>query len=256
MVKNKNEHTRKSSANQGPEEVIPKPMKIGASTPYDFQGSNMTAYGGLLPVATMLEKLQFQELIERHVTISRLTISMPGFRFIVAMILALYVGFSRLNHLQFLEREPMLIGILQVSKLPVQSTFWRFLASLHLVVARQLLEVGRQMRQRVWQAAHVELEDVILDTDTTVQTVYGRQMGARKGYNPTQPGEEELSADPEFPGGDARVPGRRVAQRRPADGKTDPGAFEERMRGVTGIGEATLWTCGLGILLQGGGGDL
>ena len=57
MVKNKNEHTRKSSGNQGPEEVIPKPIKIGASTPYDFQGSNMTAYGGLLPVATMLEKL-------------------------------------------------------------------------------------------------------------------------------------------------------------------------------------------------------
>jgi hypothetical protein len=124
MVKNKNEHTRKSSVNQGPAEVIPKAMKIGASTPYDFQGSNMTAYGGLLPVAAMLEKLQFQELIERHVTISRLTTSMPGFRFMMAMILALYVGFSRLNHLQFLEREPMLTGILQVSKLPVQSTFW------------------------------------------------------------------------------------------------------------------------------------
>jgi len=35
---------------------------------YDFQGSNLTAYGGLLPVATMLEKLQFRELIEQHVT--------------------------------------------------------------------------------------------------------------------------------------------------------------------------------------------
>ena len=32
---------------------------------------------------------------------------MPGFRFIVAMILALYAGFFRLNHLQFLEREPI-----------------------------------------------------------------------------------------------------------------------------------------------------
>ena len=117
----------------------------------------MTAYGGLLPVATMLEKLQFQQLIEEHVTIQRLTTSMPGFRFVLAMILALYVGFSRLNHLQFLEREPMLTGILEVSELPVQSTFWRFLASLHLVVARQLLEVSRRMRQRVWEAAHVRI---------------------------------------------------------------------------------------------------
>jgi hypothetical protein len=189
MVNNTNEHTRKTPAKQGSEAVIPKPIKIGASTPFDFQGSNMTAYGGLLPVATMLEKLQFQQLIEEHVTIQRLTTSMPGFRFVLAMVLALYVGFSRLHHLQFLEREPMLTGILEVSELPVQSTFWRFLASLHLVVARQLLEVSRRMRQRVWEAAHVRLQEVTLDTDTTIQTVYGRQMGARKSYNPQHRGK-------------------------------------------------------------------
>ena len=190
MVNNKNEHTRKAPAKQGAEAIIPKPIKIGANTPFDFQGSNMTAYGGLLPVATMLEKLHFQELIEQHVTIKRLTTSMPGFRFVLAMLLALYVGFSRLHHLQFLQREPMLIGILEVDELPVQSTFWRFLASLHLVVAKQLLEVGRQMRQRVWEAAHVGLKEVTLDTDTTVHTVYGRQMGARKGYNPKHRGKK------------------------------------------------------------------
>jgi DDE family transposase len=190
MVNNTNEHTRKKPAKQEAEAVTPKPIKVGASTPYDFQGSNMTAYGGLLPVTTMLEKLQFQQLIEQHVTIKRLTTSMPGFRFVLAMTLALYVGFSRLNHLQFLQREPMLTGILEVNELPVQSTFWRFLASLHLVVARQLLEVARHMRQRVWEAAHVGLKEVTLDTDTTVQTVYGRQMGARKGYNPKHRGKK------------------------------------------------------------------
>ena len=92
MVTNKNEHTQKTPGKQAPDAVIRQPMKIGASTPYDFQGSNMTAYGGLLPVATMLEKLQFQKLIEQHVTITRLTTSMPGFRFVLAMILALYGG--------------------------------------------------------------------------------------------------------------------------------------------------------------------
>jgi hypothetical protein len=166
-------------------------MKIGSATPYDFKGSNLTPYGGLLPVATMLQKLGFQELIERHVTIKRLTTSMPGSRFVMAMMLALYVGWSRLNHLQFLQREPMLTGILGVEQLPVQSTFWRFLGSLHLVVARQLLEVTRCMRQRVWEAAHVELKEVTLDTDTTVHTVYGRRkMGARKGYNPKHRGKK------------------------------------------------------------------
>src|SRR5438128_5243743 len=107
MVTNRKEHTQKTPAKQAPAVVIRKPMKIGASTPYDFQGSNLTAYGGLLPVATMLEKLQFRELIEQHVTIKRLTTSMPGFRFVLAMILALYVGLFRLNHLQFLVRDAL-----------------------------------------------------------------------------------------------------------------------------------------------------
>src|SRR3954451_23045670 len=146
MVKNTKEQPRKTRSKQAAQTTNHQARKIGASTPYDFEGSNMTAYGGLLPVATMLEKLHFHQLIEEHVTIKRLTTSMPGFRFVLGMVLALYVGFSRLNHLQFLEREPMLTGILEVVKLPPQCTFWRFLASLHLTVARQLLEVGRHMR--------------------------------------------------------------------------------------------------------------
>ena len=193
MVMNTNEHTRRTSAKQGDEAGAWKPMKIKAATPYDFHGSNLTPYGGLLPVTAMLEQLGFQELVERHVTIKRLTTSMPGFRFVLAMILALYVGWSRLNHLQFLQREPMLTGILGVEQLPVQSSFWRFLASLHLVVAGQLLKVTESMRQRVWEAAHVKLTEVTLDTDTTVQTVYGRhKMGARKGYNPQHRGKRSF----------------------------------------------------------------
>ena len=61
------------------------------------------------------------------------------------------------------------------------------------MVARQLLEVGRQMRQRVWEAAHVGLKEVTLDTDTTVQTVSGRQMGARKGITQNTAGRRAIS---------------------------------------------------------------
>src|SRR5499427_2304661 len=126
-------------AEQGPEAAIQEPLKIGAATPYDFSARNLTAYGGLLPVAPMLEKLGFQQLVEETLAIRRQTRVMPVYRFVLAMVLALYVGFSRLHHLRFLQREPMLTGILKVLELPPLSTFWRFLASLHLEVARQLL---------------------------------------------------------------------------------------------------------------------
>jgi hypothetical protein len=176
--------------NQGLRDVIPEPNRIGASTPYDFEAKNLTAYGGLLPVATMLEKLEFRQLVEGTLTVKRKTKAMAMYQFVLAMVLACYVGFSRLYHLRFLEREPMLIGILAVLRLPPQSTFWRFLAALHLGVARQLLQVQQCMRERVWEATHVRLTEATLDTDTTVHTLFGNQMGARKSYNPKNRGKK------------------------------------------------------------------
>src|ERR1017187_7740927 len=190
MVTHGNQDTRPRRSPQGSEGPTPEANKIGASTPYDFESKNLTAYGGLLPVATLLEKLGFQRLVEETLRVKRITRVMSLYQFVLAMVLALYVGFSRLHHLRFLQREPMLVGILKVWRLPPRCTFWRFLASLHLQIAQQLLEVQGRMRQRVWEAAHVRLKSVTLDTDTTVHTLFGQQMGARKGYNPQHRGKK------------------------------------------------------------------
>src|SRR5690242_12570412 len=190
MVTRGNQDTRPKRSPQGPEGPIPEANKIGALTSFDFQGKNLTAYGGLLPVATMLEKLGFQELVEETLRVKRTTRTMTWYQFVLAMVLALYVGFSRLHPLRFLQREPMLVGILKVLRLPPQCTFWRFLASLPLEIARQLLEVQGRMRQRVWEAAHVRLKWVTPDTDTTVHTLFGQQMGGRKSYNPQHKGKK------------------------------------------------------------------
>jgi len=190
MVINGKKDTDKNPATQGVDAVISEPHRIGAATPYDFEGKSLTAYGGLLPLATMLERLGFQQLVEETLTVKRITRAMSMYHFVLAMVLATYVGFSRLYHLRFVAREPMLTGLLKVSRLPPQCTFWRFLASLHLGIARQLLTVQRRMCERVWQAAHVGLTAVTLDTDTTVHTLFGNQMGGRKGYNPKNKGKK------------------------------------------------------------------
>ena len=158
----------------------------------------------------MLEKLGFQQLVEETLTIKRLTRVMPACQFVLAMVLALYVGFSRLHHLRFLEREPMLTGILKVLRLRPQCTFWRFLASLHLSVAGQILRI-QQSLQRAWEAAHVALKTITLDTDTTVHILFGHQMGGRKSYNPKNRGKRSdqpiltfLAETREYLGGELR----------------------------------------------------
>ena len=190
MVRNKNKDTHKTPGKQGSQESAPEPNKINASTPYDFSGKNLTPYGGLLPVITMLEKLGFQALVEQTVTSKRIPRAMDLYRFLLAIVLGLYIGFPRLNQLRFIARDPILTGILKVTKLPVQSTFWRLVNALHRNVAWQMLIIMRTMRERVWEAANVKPEVVTIDTDTTVHTLYGQQMGGRKGYNPKNKGKK------------------------------------------------------------------
>ena len=216
-------HSGKTPAGQGPEEVIREPLEIGAATPYDFAARNLTAYGGLLPVATMLERLGFERLVEEMIPVRRRTKVMTAYRFMVAIVLSLYVGFSRLNHLRFLEREPMLTGILKVPRLPPQSTFWRFVAALPLSAADRILGIQRSLRQRVWQTANVKLTTVTLDTDTTVHTLFGHQMGGRRSYNPKNKGKKSyqpiltfLAETREYVGGELRngerPTGRQIAR--------------------------------------------
>jgi hypothetical protein len=189
MVRGRKKNKRKEPARQGFQASHSEPNKISATTPYDFEGKNLTPYGGLLPVATMLEKLGFQELVEATITSKRITRVMNLYKFALGIVLGFYVGFQRLNQMRFIAHDPVLTGILGVDALPPQSTLWRFLAGLHLNVPGQILKIQRIFRQRVWEAANVKLEAVTLDTDTTVHTVYGKQMGARKGYNPKNKGK-------------------------------------------------------------------
>src|ERR1017187_7336730 len=172
MVTHGNQDTRPRHSPQGSEGPVPEANKINASTPYDFAGKNLTPYGGLLPVISMLEKLGFQTLVEQTGTSKRISPALDLYRFVLGIVRSLYIGFPRLKQLRFIARDPILTGILKVTKLPVQSTFWRFVNALHRNIARQILTVTRTMRERVWEAANVKLEVVTLDTDTTVHTIY------------------------------------------------------------------------------------
>jgi len=54
----------------------------------------------------LLEKLGFRQRVEETLKVKRLTRAMPAYPFILAMVLACYVGFSRLRHLRFLQPSP------------------------------------------------------------------------------------------------------------------------------------------------------
>ena len=118
-VKNKKKHNDKTRIQQGFPADVREPNKIAASTHYDFKGKHLTPYGGLFPVATMLEKLDFRKLVAEALTVKRIPRVMTIYQFVLGMVLAIYVGFARLHHIRFVAQDPMLTGILKVCDEPV-----------------------------------------------------------------------------------------------------------------------------------------
>ena len=79
-----------------------------------------------------------------------------------------------------------------------------------------MLVIMRTMRERVWDTANVKLEVITIDTDTTVHTLYGQQMGGRKGYNPKNKGKKSYQPMLTFIAETRRIRMGRIAQWRPA----------------------------------------
>src|ERR1035438_9630652 len=257
MVTDRKKDSDKTPVKQGPDRVSSEPNKINASTPYDFNGKNLTPYGGLLPVITMLEKLDFQSLVEQTVTSKRIPRAMDLYRFVLGIVLGLYIGFPRLNQLRFIARDPILTGILRVAKLPVQSSFWRFVNALHRHVARQILTIMRTLRERVWEAANVKLEVVTIDTDTGVPSGPAHALrtadGRTQELQPQEQRQEKLPAHADVSGRDAGVRLGRIGQRGSPHGQADRRSYTQRARGFATEGDAGLRPRGFGVLPPGSG---
>ena len=90
MVKSEQEATSANSAERARGEQPRGPNKISAGTKYSFTGRNLTAYGGLRPVAAMLEKLEFRELVGESVNLElqRMPRAVKPSEFLLGMILA------------------------------------------------------------------------------------------------------------------------------------------------------------------------
>ncbi len=120
----------------------------------------------------------------------------------------------------------------------------------------RVLTIMRIMRERVWEAANVKLEVVTIDTDTTVHTLYGQQMGGRKSYNPKNKGKKSyqpmltfLAETREYVWGELRN-GDRPTGKQIGDHLRNVGAA------LPSRSEADLWPGGFGVLLPGSGGRI
>ena len=102
-------------------------------------------------------------------------------------LLAIIAGLRRLNKTEVLQYNGTFLSLLGLASFPDQTTFRRFLKRLTPDAVRQIVRVHDQLRREL-SAMPKSPSSLIFDIDSVVLTLYGRQQGARVGYNPKKHG--------------------------------------------------------------------
>lgn len=190
MVKGRKKNIRKSCSGKGFNRKRRKARKINASTPYDTCTEQLSPFGGLLALIKFFDLIDFREIIYSAYHQPSREPKLGHYCMLIGILMLLFIGFNRIWHFVYIRLDAMLCGFFRVTRLPAASTFWRYVDSLGINQAKSLLTVMSVLRERVWQFCGVEFCQIRINIDTTVETVYGDQQGARKGHNPKRRGKK------------------------------------------------------------------
>jgi hypothetical protein len=190
MVKKQNKDNTKKVASKGFESRAQRARKINASTDFETCTEQISAFGGLLGLIKFLDLVKLEEIFDNLYLGPKRKARLGNYRMVVGILMLLFIGFNRLWHFTYIRFDAMVCGFFQLTRLPVASTFWRYLDSLGINQAESFLKIMAVLRERVWQLCGLSFEMVHLSTDTTVETLYGHQQGGRKGHNTKNRGKK------------------------------------------------------------------
>ena len=178
--------------NQGETECPAKATKIGPSTGYEYCSERLSPFGGALGLVKFMDLVQFGEIFDAFYTSPERTPDMGHHDMMYGILLLHFIGFNRIWHFQYIRHDPMLCSIFKVDKLPYVTTYWRYVDSLGINQGKSLLDVISALRERTWQLCEISHSRIHINIDTTVETIYGKQQGGRKGHNTKNRGKEGL----------------------------------------------------------------
>jgi hypothetical protein len=151
-----------------------------------FNQKDVTALGGLNHLARFLKQLGIDRKLAERFRQSKAEWSAWRFdRVLRVMLDACFAGIERLYHFQDIETEPLLCAQHGVDRLPDLKTLYRDLRRFEdPALLRSLHDLSQEVT-----VDGLSLQDrVVLEIDSTVETLYGRQEGAEIGPNPHKPG--------------------------------------------------------------------
>jgi len=153
----------------------------------------LTHYGGIFYFQEFLRMLQFRRTLGRQLSDFRPHHDYSLSQILLALIYPVILGLDRLESASFLRPDDIFQYLTGLPGYPDPQTLRRFLLQAPPEFRQQLHRFNDRLLRRFihWPAHRSRL---ILDLDSTVVTVFGRQEGAAVGYNPRYRGKR--SYDP------------------------------------------------------------
>jgi len=190
MVKQQKKHSKKKRSSKGFKANVAKARKINASTEFKTCTEQLSPFGGLLAMIKFLDLLKFKEIFNSTYQAPSRDPKMGHYLMVVGILMLLFIGFNRIWHFTYIRLDAIICGFFRLTRLPVASTFWRYVDSLGLNQAGSFLKIMSILRERFWQLCGLYHDRINISIDTTVETIYGNQQGGRKGHNTKNRGKK------------------------------------------------------------------
>lgn len=153
---------------------------------------NLTSCAGLGPLHRFWHHLGGEAWIDNDLGSLKAPNSIYSVsRIITILLLAMIQGAKHVSHILLLAHDNGLRKLWDWVRFPVETTVVRTLNLFGQAQVVKIADLNQYLRQKVWNRRW--RGKITLDLDSTVKTVYGRQQGAKKGYNPRHPGKRSYN---------------------------------------------------------------
>ncbi len=151
-----------------------------------FDQDNITPFGGVSIILDMLNHLSIRSRFEKMSIQKAPWATFSLARSLLVLIIGYMLGMQRILHIKILEEDPILCRLLGLSKLPSFKNLYR---DLDRFDCPEKVDNLCAVNASILHYQLNEEEPIILDIDTTVETVYGSQEASSVGYNPKNHGK-------------------------------------------------------------------
>ncbi len=152
-----------------------------------FDEPHLTHFGGMMLMQRFCKQLHLRQRLQPVVRQPWRQSDYQPTDLILALLFVVIAGLRGLNKTDVLQYNGTFLALLGLKTFPDQTTLRRFLKRLSPAMIRQIVRVHNQLRRDLF-ALPRPTSSLIFDIDSVVLTLYGRQQGARIGYNPKKHG--------------------------------------------------------------------